>query len=100
MFSSLAVPFLVSVTREEAFALIGDVNPSLASILATKGIANILPTNVHLFLLPKLDKQRKSSGRSTEEDSVGLAKSEGKLLEVKRPNRCSVLQQVLSQIIT
>ena len=101
LLKGLAMPFLVSVTREEAYALIEEANPKLASILATEGIANILPASIRSLLHPKLERPRKQSGISTEvpeEDSVGVIQVEAP--KIKRSKKFSARQPVLQQVFS
>lgn len=50
----LLLPFFVKMSREEAYAMIHDFNPSLASKLSTRGILFILPSSLLRILLPKV----------------------------------------------
>jgi hypothetical protein len=47
------VPFFVKMNRDEAYAMIHELNPSLAGKLKTKGILYILPESLQKVLLPR-----------------------------------------------
>ena len=47
------LPFVVQMSREEAYSMFNDLNPGVAKLMDTKGVINILPDPLVRIIMPK-----------------------------------------------
>lgn len=47
------LPFVVQMSREEAYSMFNDLNPNVAKLMDTKGVINILPDPLVRIIMPK-----------------------------------------------